>query len=549
MQFEQRDRAIRSFEEFLNTSLEERLSQQSGDSESKILSLFHNVAATVPAYRDFLAAFNINPASIETFEDFQKLPLVTKENYLRRYPLPQLCRQGKLKTCDFIAVSSGSTGNPTFWPRFMSDELQIADRFEQIFHDSFYADTRSTLAVICFALGTWVGGMYTANCCRYLASKGYPVTVVTPGNNKAEILRVVRELGEHFEQVVLLGYPPFIKDAIDSGIAAGVEWQKYRIKLVFAGEVFSEEWRSLVGDRTRRKKEEGRRKKEEEEMERWGEGENYQLPITNYQLPITHSQLSTDNIYYNSASLYGTADAGVLGNETPLSICIRRWLANNPEAARNLFGESRLPTLVQYDPNSRFFEVNEDGTLLFSGDNGIPLIRYHISDNGGLISYQAMLDFLAEWGFNSAEHLQQVAGMENADFPRGIRPLPFVYVFGRSHFTVSYFGANVYPENVTVGLEVPEIREWVTGKFVLQVKEDSDKNAFLSIVVELAAGVEGDEEKERAIAASILAQLQRLNSEFANYVPPEYQLPVVTLIAMGDAEYFPVGVKHRYTRQ
>ena len=29
---------------------------------------------------------------------------------------------------------------------------------------------------------------------------------------------------------------------------------------------------------------------------------------------------------------------------------------------------------------------------------------------------------------------------------RGIRPLPFAYVFGRSHFTVSYFGANVYPE-------------------------------------------------------------------------------------------------------
>ncbi|MGL5063187.1 MAG: phenylacetate--CoA ligase family protein [Microcoleus sp.] len=567
MQSEPRQRAIRAFEEFLNTPLEDRLQQsQSRDAASGAIpcgiaslhALFQSVAATVPAYRDFLAAFNINPAAIKTFEDFQKLPLITKENYLRRYPLPQLCRHGKLESCDFIAVSSGSTGNPTFWPRFIGDELQIATRFEQIFHDSFYADTRRTLAVICFALGTWVGGMYTANCCRYLASKGYPVTVVTPGNNKTEILRVVRELGEHFEQVVLLGYPPFIKDAIDSGIAAGVEWQKYRIKMVFAGEVFSEEWRSLVGDRTNynNTKEEGRRKKEEGrwgdgEMGRWGEFPitNSELPITNYQLPIPHSQLSTDNIYYNSASLYGTADAGVLGNETPLSICIRRWLANHPEVARNLFGESRLPTLVQYDPNSRFFEVHDDGTLLFSGDNGIPLIRYHISDNGGLISYEAMLDFLAEWGFNPVEHLQQAAGMENAEFPRGIRPLPFVYVFGRSHFTVSYFGANVYPENVTVGLEVPEIREWVTGKFVLQVKEDADKNSFLSVVVELAAGVEGDAEKTRAIAASILSQLRRLNSEFANYVPPEYQLPVVTLTAMGDAEYFPVGVKHRYTRQ
>ncbi|MEG4321279.1 MULTISPECIES: phenylacetate--CoA ligase family protein [unclassified Microcoleus] len=506
MQPEPRQGAIGAFEEFLRASLEERLQQQSLDPASATTALFHNVATTVPAYQKFLAALNIIPESIQTFEDFQKLPLITKENYLRCYPLPQLCREGKLETCDFIAVSSGSTGNPTFWPRFIDDELQIVDRFEQIFHDSFFADTRRTLAVICFALGTWVGGMYTANCCRYLASKGYPVTVVTPGNNKTEIFRVVRELGEHFDQVVLLGYPPFIKDAIDSGIAAGVEWQKYRIKMVFAGEVFSEEWRSLVSDR-----------------------------------------INSDNLYYNSASLYGTADAGVLGNETPLSICIRRWLANNPEAARNLFGESRLPTLVQYDPKSRFFEVNDDGTLLFSGDNGIPLIRYHISDNGGLISYEAMLSFLAESGFNPVTHLQEAAG-ESADLLRGIRNLPFVYVFGRSHFTVSYFGANIYPENVTVGLEAPTISEWVTGKFVLQVKEDADRNRFLSVVVELAAGVEEDEEMKVAIASSILAQLRRLNSEFANYVPPEYQLPVVTLTATGDAEYFPMGVKHRYTR-
>ncbi|HBR76067.1 MAG TPA: phenylacetate--CoA ligase, partial [Cyanobacteria bacterium UBA11159] len=118
-----------------------------------------------------------------------------------------------------------------------------------------------------------------------------------------------------------------------------------------------------------------------------------------------------------------------------------------------------------------------------------------------------------------------------------------------SHFTVSYFGANIYPENVTVGLEKPTIRDWVTGKFVLQVKEDNDKNNFLSVVVELAPGIEESEDKKIAIANSILSQLLRLNSEFANYVPPQYQLPQVILKPTGDAEYFPIGVKHRYTRK
>ncbi len=493
-------RAIASLQTFLTTPVDTQLQQSANaDAQAAVLELFHAVAATVPAYQKFLKEQGIDPASIQTFADFQSLPLTTKANYLQVNSLRDLCRHGKLETCDTIAVSSGSTGKPTFWPRFISDEFQIATRFEQVFRYSFQADAKPTLAVVCFTLGTWVGGMYTASCCRHLAAKGYPITVVTPGNNKAEIFRVVEELAPAFEQVVLLGYPPFLKDVIDSGIAQGIQWQHYSIKLVMAGEVFSEEWRTLVGERA-----------------------------------------GSTNPCYDSASLYGTADAGVLGNETPLSICIRRFLADHPDAGRTLFGESRLPTRVQYDPISRFFET-KDGTLLFSGDNGIPLIRYHISDRGGIISYGAMLQFLKDWGFDPLAAL-------HSHRTRGIYPFPFAYVFGRSHFTVSYFGANIYPENVTVGLEQPVIQEWVTGKFVMEVKEDADKNRFLSSVVELAPTVETSVEKQLAIASSIHAQLLRLNSEFANYVPPEYQLPQITLAAMGEPEYFPIGVKHRYTR-
>jgi phenylacetate-CoA ligase len=498
------NRALKGFADFVSTPLETLLQQHLHTSnETTALNLFNDVASKVPAYKAFLAAQNIDPSNIRTWGDFQQLPVINKENYISRYPLAERCRDGKLETCDMIAASSGSTGKPTFWPRFFTDELQIATRFEQIFHDSFYADIRRTLAVVCFSLGTWVGGMFTTNCCRYLASKGYPLTVITPGNNKAEILRIIQDIGSNFEQVVLLGYPPFLKDVIDTGIAQGVEWQQYQVKLVMAGEVFSEEWRTLVGQR-----------------------------------------LGTENPCYNFASLYGTADAGVLGNETPLSICIRRFLAAHPQAAKALFKESRLPTLGQYDPTSRLFEV-QDHSLLFSGDNGVPLIRYNIMDTGGIISYENMLKFLSEWGFDPVANL----GNQTQELPRGIHPLPFVYVFGRSNFTVSYFGANIYPENVTVGLEQPEITPWVTGKFVLQVKEDADKNRFLSVVVELAPGIEGSENQRQAITASILSQLLRLNSEFANYVPPEYQTPQVKLAPMGDPEYFPIGVKHRYTRK
>ena len=251
------------------------------------------------------------------------------------------------------------------------------------------------------------------------------------------------------------------------------------------------------------------------------------------------ARVGEDDILHFSAAQYGTADAGVLACETPLSIAIRRFLAQHPDTARQLFGTSRLPTLAQYDPLDRFFEVDGEH-LLFSGDNGMPLIRYNILDSGGIMPYNTMLAFLADCGFDP------VAALSGG---RGNRKLPFVWVFGRSNFTISYFGANVFPENVSVGLEQPAIREWVTGKFVMQSLDDAECNRYLTIAVELAPGEVGDARMQQIITDSILTQVKRLNSEFVNYVPTQYQTPKVTLHQTGDAEYFPAGVKHRYTRK
>ena len=51
-----------------------------------------------------------------------------------------------------------------------------------------------------------------------------------------------------------------------------------------------------------------------------------------------------------------------------------------------------------------------------------------------------------------------------------------------------------------------------------------------------------------AIALSLHTQLLRLNSEYVNYIIRERQLPQITLLLLGDPDYFSVGVKHRYTR-
>jgi phenylacetate-CoA ligase len=326
--------------------------------------------------------------------------------------------------------------------------------------------------------------MFTTDCVRHLAAKGYPIVTVTPGNVKPEITRVLAELAPRFEQVVLLGYPPFLKDVIDHG--AG--WEKMNLKLVLAGEVFSEEWRALVAARA-----------------------------------------GIDDPAGAFASMYGTADGGVLACETRASITARRWFAE-PEhraEAKALFGDDRLPTLAQFDPFVRTIE-SVDGSLVVSGRAGVPLVRYGILDRGGVISWD---DLRARVPVALAGH-----------------PLPFVWVFGRGAFAVSIYGANVFPETVSIGLEQPDVAPSVTGKFVLEVKEDADRDVALWIAVELAAGVPADDTKKHAIARSIRDTLVARSSEYAAYVPPAKQEPRVTLWPEGDPAYFPVGVKHRYSR-
>ncbi len=192
---------------------------------------------------------------------------------------------------------------------------------------------------------------------------------------------------------------------------------------------------------------------------------------------------------------------------------------------------------MQYDPADRFFET-QDGTLVFTADGGVPLIRYHLADDGGTIAYGKLVEFCRGHGFDPLAGLTSRAAVR----------LPFVYVFGRSLFAVSYFGANVFPENVSAAVERDDVNSWVTGKFVVFVGADPAGEPRLRVMVETAPGATPPAGALRLLTDAIGADLRRLNSEFANYVPEQHRTPAVELRPAGDPEYFPAGVKHRYTR-
>jgi phenylacetate-CoA ligase len=104
---------------------------------------------------------------------------------------------------------------------------------------------------------------------------------------------------------------------------------------------------------------------------------------------------------------------------------------------------------------------------------------------------------------------------------------------------------------VSPALEGSALSPWVTGKFVLEVVEDSARDRQLTVAVELSPrGVdEPAEVPPERVAESIRDALLRASSEFAHYVPTERQLPRVTLYPPGHPTYFPPGVKHRYARK
>ncbi|MFN8481251.1 MAG: hypothetical protein U0074_25945 [Kouleothrix sp.] len=84
-------------------------------------------------------------------------------------------------------------------------------------------------------------------------------------------------------------------------------------------------------------------------------------------------------------------------------------------------------------------------------------------------------------------------------------------------------------------------------QIVLETPEDADRNRYLAVAVELASEVPADDTKRRAVAQSILIRLRRLNSR-CQLCASRTAAPSITLRPLGDPEYFPLGVKHRYTQ-
>lgn len=470
--------------------------------EETMLSLFHAAAKRVPAYKDFLKKQKINPEKIQAFKDFSYVPPISKFNYIRAYPYKELFWDGNISKPQTIHSTSGSTGETTYFQREFKFDLRREVVFENFLRANKLTITGPTLFIITFGMGVWSAGLgiYTG---AYLAVNfnNFPVSIVSPGVNKTEVLKILKSLAPNFKQVIFAGYPPFIKDVLDQAADEGIKIKKMKLRFIFTGEAFTEEFRDYLSDR-----------------------------------------VGTENIFLDTMNTYGTSELGATAVETPLTIFARRLAYNNRNIFKGLFGNIvKTPTIAQNIPYFVNFDC-VDEELFFTGDSSIPLVRYKSGDNGGIMSYGKLKEILADSGVNLDKQTKKLGIFQH------IHKVPLVYVYERKNLTATLYSILIYPEFIKTALYDKDLIKFLTGKFTMLTRYNENQDQYLEINLELKRNTRIKNYHQKIALKRIVETLIAKSSEFkelsTNLGPKAY--PKLIFWPYEYPEYFAGSLKQKW---
>lgn len=469
------------------------------------LKLFHKAAKELPAYKKFLKENKFDPNRVVTVNDLRSVPLTSKKTYLVPNDPLELIWKADLESTLLYCSTSGSTGEPYYFPRNSKLSEQYSTVIEEFLNNSSYGKGR-VLVLNGFGMGVWIGGILTHSAFEIAGSRmNAPLAILPTGYNKTEIFKALRKLSPQFDQTILIGYPPFVKEVVDGAEEEGVELNKLNVRFLFAAEAFTETFRNYI-------------------CEKAGVG----------------------NPVLDTLNIYGTADIGAMAFETPLSIFIRRLSLQDPYLFKDIFGQVGItPTLAQFNPKyMQFEEVN--GSVVLSGDSALPLIRYSVGDRGGVTDYQTISQKVQNYGINLSAELQK-AGLNNKlniDYP-------FVYVYERADLAVTLQGIIIYPEYIKEGLLQDEMNTMFTERFTMSTKSDIYHNQFLQVNIELQKGLEPNKDLGQKAQKAIKESLVKRSSEFAEVSRRRKtnQLLDIVLWPNGHTRYFAPNTKQKWVEK
>jgi phenylacetate-CoA ligase len=470
--------------------------------KKRVLELYRFVSKNVPAYQQLMKEHGIHPKEIKNVESFKRLPIIDKDSYLRKYDYLDLFPNRDLSKATTFSATSGSTGEPFYFPREESHDEQNEYTGAIFLKNQFEINSKSTLAIISFGMGIWIGGILNYKYLNQIAKKEGNLAVVPVGTHVEIFLNTVKKFGKHYDQLVLIGYPPLIKDILDRGKEYDISWKDYRIKIFTAAEGFSEKFR------------------------------DYLVKKAHIKNPLT-----------DIVNIYGTVELGGMGNETALTTLIRRTAGKNKKIFKAVFpGAPTMPTLVQYHPNLVYFEEVNGELVVSAYGSSIPLLRYRFPDRGGVCTFTEMIKRFESVG---VDILKEAKAAGIADY---ILKLPFAYVYERSDGAVSIVGIDIYAQWIKDALYVPELEASLTGKFHIAKKEDKNFNGFIEIYVELKNGISPDDEMRQKVYNAIITTLEGESMEFNHLhsTSPEKAEINVVLCPYRSKPYFSGEAKHKW---
>lgn len=466
--------------------------------KNNALEAFHMAAKMVPAYKDFLQKNHINPEKIKTYEDFQTVPLTDKKNYLTKYELKDMLIAGSFHGKSAITSSSGSSGVPLFWPRLPIQDFGASKGWDSYLVNTFNIDKRSTLHLNCSGLGIWTAGDYVTMLNKYLCYKYPNNSSMAPGIDIENTVRVIESVSSEFEQTIIYSYPPFAKDIIDN--LPPRRLKKCGLKLVVYGEPYTEKWRDYI-------------------LRKIGGVKD---------LPTAVS------------SVLGSSEGGLIGSETVACTTVRILAHKKNRFCVSLFGRDRVPSLIQFNPMSKFIEIIGNN-IVFTDKSGLPLIRYDTHDVGNLLTKEEISSVLAEnINVDFIEATKSNNGVVTA--------MPYLYVYGRSDYSASIYGVLIFPEIIKDIIATNPFAKYLSGRFVMSTIEDKDSNQNLSIVCECKKQIDVIDVAIPTIEKLFAEHLKIYSSEYSKLLSSmgSRVYPKVELRNYNDDEYFSSKNKQKY---
>jgi phenylacetate-CoA ligase len=193
------------------------------------------VRATVPFYRERMAAAGIAPRDIQRLEDIRHIPFTTKQDLRDNYPFGMFAVP--MDTVVRIHASSGTTGQPTV----VGYTARDVNTWATLMARALVAGGASANDIIhnAYGYGLFTGGLGV----HYGAEKlGASVIPVSGGNTKRQIL-IMRD----FKPTVITSTPSYALHLAEVAEEMGVSFKELSFKFgIFGAEPWSENMRQEI---------------------------------------------------------------------------------------------------------------------------------------------------------------------------------------------------------------------------------------------------------------------------------------------------------------